>query len=202
MVDLQVDITQVRETVTAMTSVFNNMQMYRIIHDTLSDTARKTKTIVKKTVAKEYQVTQKWAADQIGHYYTRGQFGVVIPLSGHRGTIGGTFPATTGTSGASTKSGSAAKRKVLKAAKIRRGKSSALSYASSSQGSGRIFVMASGKNKVALARNKGKLVRIVGRSLPQMVTESPSTETIGDEINAYMLKRVDHHIQRALNNFK
>ncbi len=198
MVDLKIDISEMKDTVTAMKGVLNNKAMGRVIHDTLSDTAKKTKTLVKRTVAKEYNVTQKWAADQIGHHYMKGLYSAQIPLSGHRGSIGGTFPATTGPS----KSGGGARRKVLRAAKIRRGKSSPLTHASSNQGSGQIFLMPGAAKKIAVARKGMKLVRIVGRSVPQMVTESPSTEVIEKDITDYMMKRVDHHIKRALNDFK
>lgn len=169
-------------------------KMEKVIHDTNVDTMKKVKTIVGKVAAGGYQVTQAWAKKHVGPYIASG-LSAEIPLNGARGVIGGVFPMSTGRGNVRTKSGRKTKSRIVKSAKIKRGKTSMLPALHPHQGGNPIFPL---KGVAVTRTGKGGTARVVGRALPQMIAESPHTPEFEEQLKTYIEERIVHHINRAL----
>ncbi len=198
-VAMNVDISEVVKSAELMKSAFSVPNFTRILHDTNADTAKFVRSIVGKVANDDFQVTQRWAKNHVGHWKTMGAYGVVIPMDGARGVIGKTFPMKIGRIiGAKTKAGRMDRRRRLKAAKIKRGQWSNLPSATPHQGGNPIFPI----NGVAATRtDKRRIARVVGRSLPQMIVNSPARPKAEEQIEKRMMERFNHNVERALRNW-
>lgn len=199
-IDLHVDISEVMKSAERMKKAFSAENATRILHDTNVDTARKVKTMVARVASGDYHVGYGWALKGVGAWKSSGAYGAIIPLRSARGVIGPTFPfdGAGHVTGAKRKDGKMDRRRRVKGAKIRRGQTSILPDLHPHQGGHPIFPV----NGVALTRSaSGKLVRVVGRSLPHMIVNSPSRPKAEKAIEEHMANRLDYHIARCLKNW-
>lgn len=179
---IDLDVTALIQAAQQAAKTYTTAQGEKILHDTLIDTAKKTKTIVKRTASADFQISAGKAAAGVLAYTQHGPFNIVIPLRGSRYSIGGTFPMKVG-----------AKRRVT-AATIHRGKSAGLPLVQKNQGGNAIF-KAMG---IAMTRSPSRhLVSVVGRSLPQMITDNDRTKPkVENQLDQYIAQRLAHHIGR------
>lgn len=199
LVTLNVDISEVMQSAERMKKSFSKENFGQILRYTNIDTAKKVKTIAARIASQDYQVSYSWARKHVGSWRSSGAYGAIIPLNGARGVIGRTFPMSVGhVVGAKRKDGRMDRRRRVRAARIKRGKSSKLPAATPHQGGHAIFPV----NGVAVTRTaSGKMARVVGRSLPHMIVNSPSRPKAEKAIADYMLERLYHHIARCLKNW-
>lgn len=195
-IELRVDISDVQEAIVRMQRTFSEANAKRILHDTIVDTGKKSQSLIADVVTKDFAVTKRWARKHVLHMRATGPLSWEIPLSGARGLIGTTFamraPLISRKKGAS-------KRRRVKSAQIKRGVWSNLPDVTPHQGGNMIFPI--GKKIAATRSAKKKLVRVVGKSLPQMAVNSPTSEVLDREIKKYMLEKLDKHIERAMKNW-
>lgn len=192
---MTVDIHEAMEAWKRMSFTFSRDNMNRVLHDTIVDTGIRSRTILKKAAAENFAITQQWAARQVLNMRMKGPVNGEIPLNGHRGVIGRTFRMNTRL--ISRRRGHNNRRRVS-GVRILRGQTSTLPPTSPRQGDNDIFPV----GDIAATRSaRGRLVRVVGKSLPQMLVNSPTSETVDERLGQYMLKRMEHHIKRATNNW-
>ena len=156
---------------------------------TFNDAGKKVKTIVRKEVPKEYAVTAAWAGSAVGWPKSQGgagKIGVVVPINGTRGSIGGRFKAS-GPRGRPKKG-----RRAKINAKILKGASSTMPDVMAHQGGQPPFMIGS----VAFTRKyKGKshpIVHVVGLGVPQMPINK-SRDEVEKDIKEVVEKRLVHH---------
>ena len=194
--ELRVDITEVQEAIVRMQKTFSEANAKRILHDTIVDTGKKSQSLIADVVTRDFAVTKRWARKHVLHMRATGPLSWEIPLSGARGLIGTTFamkaPLISRKKGAS-------KRRRVKSAQIKRGVWSNLPDVTPHQGGNMIFPI--GKKIAATRSAKKKLVRVVGKSLPQMAVNSPTSEVLDREIKKYMLKRLEHNIDHCMKGW-
>ena len=188
---LAIDISDLQAKIDVLKSGLTRERADRALHDVCVDTAKSVKTIVGRAVPMEYDVKQSWVKAGIGHWEEGGglQTSVVIPLSGVRGVIGGTFKKK-GKRGRPKKG-----RRYKLGAKILKGKWSTLPETMSHQGGQPPFV---GNGIILTRKYKGRaypVVRVVGLGMPQMPLNQ-SKEEVMKQIHDKMSERLDHHIDR------
>lgn len=193
---LYVDVSEVLESIERMKNTFSEDNAKRILHDTIVDTGKKSQSLIANVVTKDFAVTKRWARKHVLYMKQTGPLSWEIPLSGARGLIGTTFGMRATL--ISRKKG-ASKRRRVKSAQIKRGVWSNLPDVTPHQGGNIIFPV--GKKIAATRSERKKLVRVVGKSLPQMAVTSPTSEKLDKELGKYMLKRLENHINRAMKNW-
>lgn len=93
----EVDMSDVAAKIEFARAALRQKQFEALMHRTFAEVGRKSKSLIAKEVQKDYQVTQSWVRSQIKGY--RLGFGgaaavtCVIPISGHKGIVGGRFKA-------------------------------------------------------------------------------------------------------------
>jgi len=193
---LYVDVSEVMESIERMKNTFSEETAEKIIHHTIVDTGKKSQSLIANVVTKDFAVTKQWARKHVLHMRATGPLSWEIPLSGARGLIGTTFKMRTAL--ISRKKG-ASKRRRVKSAQIKRGSWSNLPDVTPHQGGNVIFPV--GKKIAATRSESKKMVRVVGKSLPQMAVTSPTSEKLDKELGNFMLKRINHHIEQAMKNW-
>jgi len=188
---LYIDLSHLTETIGTMKHAMSTTAFEEMMRRTFNDAGKKVKTIVKKEAQKQYQVKQDWVADHIGWPKPQGagHIGVVIPIKGTRGSIGGTF-ALKNPPGRPARG----KRRKINA-KIVKGQTTTLPQTMDHQGGQPPFVA---KGVVFTRKYKGKpkpIVHVVGLGVPQMPINR-SEEGVQREIEAVIEKRLNHHFQR------
>ena len=174
-------------------TIVNRDMQNKIMHDTLVDTAKYVKTILAKTIPQQYAVKQAFVRAGVKKYIDQssGNINIAVPLSGHRGVIGGTFQKR-GKVGRPKKG----QRKI--SAKILKGKWSKLPDKMDHQGGNPPFVAGNG---VVFTRkyktSSHPIVRVAGLGLPQMPLNQ-SKDEVEDAIVRKMSERLDHHFHRYL----
>ena len=194
---IYVDISDLMETIEHMKGALSDHAFHEMMRRTFNDAGRKVKTIMRQEVPKDYEVGANWVGSMVQWPKSRG-LGVVVPIKGKRGSIGGRFHATGGSfarKGYTTKSG-----KVVKAArvnkkiraKIVKGQASAMPDTMDHQGGQPPFMI----NGVAFTRKLPNraypIVRVVGLGVPQMPINR-SREEVQEEIREVISKRLQHH---------
>ena len=181
---LQLDVSEVMSAVELMRASLNEKQFQSLMRRTIGETARKAKSLTAREVVKDYCETQGWVASAFRSYkMSAGAGGIncVIPISWHKGTIGGRYSASGGRNGRPIK------------ARIVRTNISVLPGSMSAQGGNPPFI--NGNGGVAMTRRtKARLpiVRVVGLAVPQMpVTRSRAR--VENTLVDYMGKRLDHN---------
>lgn len=210
---IYVDISDLKDKITSIKNTLNKKQFETVLRRTFNEAGRKVKTIVRREVPKQYSVKASWAGEAVGkpEKIGGGQIGVVIPIKGVRGSIGGTF-ATAGSAtnitpggayGTSKKKGYhklRGKRAAKIRAKIYKGQLSTMPGAMKHQGGNPPF-LAKG---IAFTRKTDKdrpIVRVVGLSVPQMPLNK-SKDDIEREIVAVVENRLQHNFDYLMRNIK
>lgn len=182
-----IDISQVMATIEMMQRVMTPAQFNEMLRRTFNDAGRKVKTIMRREIPQDYEVSAGWVGSQVGWPKPRG-IGVVIPIKGTRGSIGGRFPVA-GQRGRPSKKGS--KRAVKINTKLLKGTTSTLPSVMQHQGGNPPFMVGG----VAFTRTTKKshpIAHVVGLGVPQM----PLNESRGDvekAIQEVVEKRLQHH---------
>ena len=195
---LDVDVSEVVDVLDKLKmGLLNDAVMEKILHDTCVDTAKYVKTILARTLPKQYAVKQQFIRAGVGRYMDSSVVGninrinVAVPLSGVRGVIGETFRSR-GKPGRPKRG----RRKI--SAKLMKKHWSKLPETMEHQGGNPPFV---GKNKIVYTRKDKKraypIVRVAGLGLPQMPLNQ-SRKEVEDAIIKRMSVRLDHHIHRYL----
>ena len=192
---LEIDISNCTALMDHIQDTLGQEKMGRIMMRTLNEAGKRTRTILKQEIPKEYEAKPMWIQSTVGsaRINKRGNItGCTIPIDGTRGTIGkaGRF-ATVGRTGR-LKNG---KVRILKA-KIVRGKTSELPQKMENQGGNPPFVA---KGLVFTRRtDKPKpIVRVAGRGIPQMPLHR-SKEDVQGRIADYTQERLAHHFRRMI----
>lgn len=187
---LYLDLSEVEQTFNDLKAGLSEDQAKRLLRRTLTEGARKVKTILKTEIPQEYEMppsvidpaVKRWkqASDGIG---------AVIPIKDHRHSIGGRYAVTTGHRGRPKKG---VKYKLK--AKIVKGTVSTLPDTLPHQGGNPPFRPKHSK-MVFTRKYKNKalpIMRVVGLGVPQMPVNR-SLEAVQDEIRSYILGRLEHN---------
>lgn len=193
-----IDTSELDETINTMKHVLEPEQFDRFIYRTLKETGDKAKSIVPKEVQAKYEVTQTWVRESMGKPKLSAGDGVqcVIPIDGHRGSIGGTFKAKGGKRRKIGRGKDKGKRKgkaMPLVANIVKGQSSELPEEMKHQGGQPPFM----NGKVAFTRKtkaRYPIVSVVGLGVPQMPLNKAKPK-IQEEIVKYMEGRLEHNFQ-------
>lgn len=184
-----VDISDLMDTINLMKNAMSTSSFEEMMRRTFNDAGKKVKTIVRKEVPKEYAVTAAWAGSAVGWPKSQGgagKIGVVVPINGTRGSIGGRFKAS-GPRGRPKKG-----RRAKINAKILKGASSTMPDVMAHQGGQPPFMIGG----VAFTRKyKGKshpIVHVVGLGVPQMPINK-SRDEVEKDIKEVVEKRLVHH---------
>lgn len=180
---LDVDMSDVQRTINLLRGILTREQFERLMYRTFGEAGRKSKTLIAREVVQDYAVTQAWVRSQIQGY--RLSFGgaapvtCVIPLSGHKGSIGGRFRARGG------------RRGVRITASIVTAGQSTLPDKMENQGDNPPFMV----HGVAFTRrthNRFPIVRVVGLGVPQMPLNRSSGD-VQDALLEYIGNRLEHN---------
>ncbi|MBR3742300.1 MAG: hypothetical protein IKN04_17900 [Clostridia bacterium] len=184
-----VDISDLMDTINMMKIAMSSPAFDEMLRRTFNDAGKKVKSIIRKEVPKEYAVTAAWAGSAVGWPKSQGgagRIGVVVPINGTRGSIGGRFKAS-GPRGRPAKG-----RRAKINAKILKGAASTMPATMDHQGGQPPFMVGG----VAFTRKyKGKshpIVHVVGLGVPQMPINK-SEEDVQREIKEVVEKRLVHH---------
>ena len=205
-VTVNVDVSNALIAIKQLQLNLNPKQFAKCMEYTVKDTGnRAVKGIVKRQVAKDYQITQKWAGEQIkkARYSGGGDWiKCEVPIKGHKGTLGGTFPAGGGGMATGKYNGKIKKRLArMKGAKITaiilRGKSSKLPIKLKNQGGNPPFRIPNGAVMTRRTDQAKPIVRVSGRSVSQM-TDKQFDGKIETELENYMVKRFEQNAKRVM----
>lgn len=184
--ELVLDISDLQRKIDELKDNMTVDAFHLLMKRSIVDASKHAKVTVAKEAYKDYAVTQRWIKSNI--YSPRisenfaGGVQAVIPISGHRGSIGGTF-----------KMGKWKRNKQLKA-KILRSGMSTLPERFPHQGNNKGFVI----DGIAYTRSdRNKRVRVVGVSVPQMPLNK-SRQAIEESVLDYMGKRMEHYFMRYM----
>ena len=187
-----VDMSELNETIELLRATLKRESFEKLMFRTFKEVGGKTKTIIGKEAAADYEVTQTWVKKQVGSYKlnTGGEAGMsvtcTIPIKGHKGIVGGTF-------GAKGKKGSS-----VITAKVVKGQATTLPSIMKNQGGNPPFMVRNSqsiKNGLVFTRrtkNRLPIVRVVALAAPQMPMNR-SAEDVQDEIVSYIEKRLEHN---------
>lgn len=184
---LYIDASELQGTIQTMQHMVSAPVMREVLRRTVNDAGKKVKSIIRKDVPKEYQVTAQWAGSFVGWPKQTGPMQVVVPIKGARGSIGGRFKVV----GARGRPSSKKRAKIN--AKIVRGSASTLPDKMDHQGGNPPFMW----NGVAFTRRTNKprpIVTVKGLSVPQMPLNR-SEEAITKDVLKVLRTRLPHHFE-------
>ena len=180
---LNVDMSDVQRTIDLMRGILTREQFERLMYRTFGEAGKKSKTLIAREVVQDYAVTKAWVRSGIGKYELTfgGAYPVTckIPLSSHKGSIGGRFAATGGRRGARIK------------AKIVRGGASILPEVMKNQGGNPPF-MGKGIAFTRRTQNRLPIVKVVGLGVPQMPLNR-SSDDVQDSLLQFIGNRLEHN---------
>lgn len=184
---LTLDMSDLRTKSQAMQAAMRPEQFRKLIYRTMSEVGKRGKTIIAKEVVKQYAVSQKFAREGVKNAVIKWagkDIDCWIPLSGRKGTIGGTFKKFGGGKHIS--------------ARIVKGKVSHLPTVFKDRGGNPPFV---GKGGIVYTRRTKKglpIVRISGLGLPQMPLNLAS-EDVQDAFLDLAGKRLEHNFEYLMS---
>lgn len=192
---LEIDISDCKALMDHIQDTLGQEKMGKIMVRTLNEVGKKTRTILKEEIPKEYEAKPRWIQGAVGsaRIDKRGNItGCTIPIDGTRGTIGkaGRF-ATYGRTG-KLKSGKIRRIK----AKLVTGEISELPERTKNQGGNPLFV-AKGLVWTRRTRERKPIVRVVDRGIPQMPLHR-SRDDVQGRIADYTHERLAHHFRRMI----
>ena len=181
---IYIDVSYLMETIQKMKNAMLPSSFQEMMRRTFNDAGKKVKTIIRQEVPKEYAVTASWAGSAVGWPQMQG-LGVIIPIKGARGSIGGTF-SVLGGRGRPRKG-----RRAKITAKILKGGASTLPNTLPHQGGNPPFM----NGKMAFTRTTRQaypIARVVGLGVPQMPINR-SKAGVEKEIKTVVEKRLLNH---------
>lgn len=182
---IYVDVSHLMDTINMMKNAMSTASFHEMMRRTFNDAGKKVKTIIRKDVPQEYAVTAGWAGSAVGWPKMSG-LGVVVPIKGHRGSLGGTFAASGGR-------GRPAKgRRAKIQAKIVKGQSSTLPATLPHQGGQPPFMVGGIVFTRKYANKSHPIVHVVGLGVPQMPINRSEAQ-VQKDISDVVEKRLIHH---------
>lgn len=192
---LDVDISDAKAKIEALRAVHTEREMNQLLYRAFKRTGSHVKTILKRQLPQDYEVTPTWVGSQVGSTQTTiggGGMGVscVIPIDGTRGSIGGRFKASGGAHG-----WNATHRKRYKInAKIVKGQASTLPSEMSHQGGNPPFrnlgSSLGGATFTRTGEDRLPIARVVGLGVPQMPLNR-SKEDVQEDIMETLMDRLE-----------
>lgn len=182
---IYIDVSQVMDTVNLMKHAMSQSAFHEMMRRTFNDAGKKVKTILRKEVPKDYQVTASWVGSQVGYPKMKG-LSCVVPIKGHRGSDGGRFPV---------KGSRGRPRKGVKKSiqvTILRGTSNTLPATLPHQGGQPPFMMGKVVMTRKFAHQAKPIVHVVGLGVPQMPINK-SEDSVQEEISKVVETRLEHH---------
>lgn len=192
---LEIDISNCKALMDHIQDTLGQEKMGRIMMRTLNEAGKRTRTILKEEIPKEYEAKPRWIQSTIGsaRIGKHGNItGCTIPIDGTRGTIGkaGRFS----TYGRTDRVPKGKMRKLR--AKLVTGKISELPQKMNNQGGNPPFV-AKGLVFTRKTDKPKPIVRVVDRGIPQMPLHR-SKEDVQGRIADYTQERLAHHFRRMI----
>lgn len=185
---LEIDASDLQAKIALLRGVMSPQGFNRLMLRTFNEVGRKSRTLIAKEVQKDYEVTQAWVRSNIGGFrLSNGSGGgvtCVIPLSSHKGTIGGRFKLS-------------GRRRAITSRIVKTGLSHIPAHLKN-QGGNAPFV---GPNGVVFTRrSKARLpiVRVVGLGVPQMPLNRSEDKT-ADALLEYAMQRLEHNFGYMLS---
>lgn len=179
---LDIDVSQVTDLLDQMQKSLSKGKFETAMQRAFSNTGRKVKSIIRQEVPKDYVAKPAWVSRAVGTPRKSGTLGCVIPVKGTRGTLGGTFPARGG-----------GKRRAKIQAQVVKGQMSTLPGHLPNQGGNPPFRNPGSKfGGAVMTRTTNKkypVAGVVGRAVPQMVTDRSAPE-IEKQTVAYLEKEM------------
>lgn len=184
---LYIDTSELDGTINTMRAAMTPEAFEKLMYRTLKEVGNRAKTPIARAVQEQYEVTQQWVKSAMGspRLSVGGGVQCVIPINGHRGSIGGRFHA----SGGRRRKGSGTKLPIR--AHIVKGQTSIMPDTMAHQGGNPPFMV----NGVAFTRKteaRGPIVRVVGLGVPQMPINR-SKPKVEKEILNLAEKRLEHN---------
>lgn len=157
---------------------------------------REVKNQVKRRIPRFYHANARYVGRKVGKARMKSGMCCEVPIRGERGILGGMFPASGGGYAEGAASSKGKRKKKLKhnrriQAKIVRGHNSKIPLKLKNQGGHAPFRLPKGIVLTHSAR--GATVRVVGRSVPQMVDRHFEDE-LKDPLENYIVRRLDQVI--------
>lgn len=183
---LYIDVSELDGTIDKMRAVLDPAAFERMMYRTLKEVGNRAKVPIARAVQDEYEVKQAWVKGAMGKPKMSVGDGVqcVIPIDGHRGSIGGTYKAS---GGHLSKSGG----KLKLRAHIVKSQRSTLPEKMDHQG-GQPPFMANGVAFTRKTKERFPIVRVVGLGVPQMPINRAEPE-VQKQIVELLEKRLEHN---------
>lgn len=187
---LEIDASDLQAKINLLRGILAPESFNRLMLRTFNEVGKKSRTLIAKEVYKDYDVTQEWVKAQIkGFELKNGGFGggvtCVIPISSHKGTIGGRFKL------------SGRKRAIT--SKIVRTGLSHIPARLHHQGGNAPFVGPNGVVFTRRSKSRLPIVRVVGLGVPQMPLNRSEDKT-ADALLEYAMARLVHNFGYMLSH--
>lgn len=197
---LEIDASDLSKEIERLQGVLKPERFDRVMYGVFARTGQHVRGVLKKDLPKEYRVKAGEVGVAVkGARVTSGGtsgVGCVIPVVGPRRTIGGDYKATGGAHGWIS-----LRKKYRVKARIVVSAQSMLPVKMETYGGEAPFRNLGSKlGKIAytrLGKERLPIVRVEGVAIPQMPMNR-SEEDVQKDILAYMEKRIEHEIQRAI----
>ena len=208
-VTIEIDATDLQQKIAICRDALSRKGFERLMNRTFNEVGRRMRTPIAEETVKKYEVTQAWVKSQmLAPRITLGATPTcVVPLKGHKGSIGGRFKARARKAGRVR--GKSVAGKIV--ANIVKGDQSVMPPVMRNQGGNPPFMLyvqkgvqgakrikPQGSSKeVAFTRRSSKrmpIVSVKGLAVPQMPLNRAASET-QDRILEMAEKRLDHNFQ-------
>lgn len=196
---LNIDIRDAKETIDALRKVHTEDEMKKLLRRAITRTGGRVRTILKTEIPKDYEVKPNWVLSHVQNprMTAGGSIGVgcVIPIDGHRGSIGGRYKASGGSHGWKVVKRSKGGKRYKINASIVKGNASTMPETMTRQGGNPPFrnLSASKLGGAAFTRvgkERLPIARVVGLGVPQMPLNR-SKDDVQEEIVNYLQKRLE-----------
>ena len=213
MLEVYIDVSDVVAKMMYVSGKHEVSVFHEMMQRTFMETGKHARPVIKREILKKYDVKSSWVDDKLGRPRPLGtELGCLIPIKSVRGTIGGIYHATGGSthvqgtnqhmSNGTVRSRKAHWRIRLINAKIVKGQISEMPGEMMHQGGNPPFrnLAASKLNGVTFTRTTSARLPIAsvgGLGVPQMPINR-SRPPIEKDIANYLMKRLKHNYERLI----
>lgn len=180
---LYIDASELQRKIATLRGVLSTAGFNRVITRTFNEVGRKSRTLIAKEVQKDYAVTQKWVKSQIGGYTLGNGVGggvvCVIPLSSHKGTIGGRFKLS-------------GRKRAITAKILKKGLSTMPARMKNQGGNPPFYIPKYGAVFTRRTSERTPIVRVVGLAVPQMPL-GRSENNVSTTLLNFGMERLEHN---------
>lgn len=190
-VNLYIDASDLMEKVELCRAVLSKPNFEKLIRRTFNEVGRRAATPIAKETVQKYQVTKKWVKSQIlaPKIETGANVRLIIPLRGHKGSIGGRFRARVRKAGRIGHK--SVKGKIV--SNVVKGQPSVMPDVMKNQGGNPPF-LAKGVAFTRKGPNRFPIVSVKGLAVPQMPLNRAASPT-QDRILELAEERLEHNFQ-------